>query len=192
MANMSYDKLAEEVAECRQRAEAVVHGLTAAQLTQRPDPAKWSIAECLTHLNLSAAAMQRFIAKAIENGRREKRLGSGPFKLGARGRLLIWIAEPPPKFRLRAPKAVAPASSMPQPEQVLAGFMKAQDEWQRLCQATEGLDMARINVGPVLSPFRCRLSASFSWMMAHQRRHLLQAENVKRQVLSGAGGGSRE
>jgi hypothetical protein len=31
-----------------------------------------------------------------------------------------------------------------------------------------------------------RLAAVLPWMMAHQRRHLLQAENVKRQIISAA------
>jgi len=185
MASTSYDKLPQELTESRQRAEAVASALTSEQLTQRPDPAKWSIAECLVHLNLTGMVVQRLIGRAIESGRREKRLGSGPFKLGARGRLLIWIAEPPAKFRLSAPKAVVPALPIPQPEQVLADFMKIQDEWERLWREAKGLDMARINVGRWTSPFHCRLSASFAWMMAHQRRHLLQAENVKRQIVDG-------
>jgi hypothetical protein len=34
--------------------------------------------------------------------------------------------------------------------------------------------------------FRARLAAALPWMMAHQRRHLLQEENVKRQIVSAA------
>jgi hypothetical protein len=178
--------LNDELNQMRRRAEALVNGLTSAQLTRRPNPGKWSIAECLAHLNLTAAAVQPFIAKGIAKGKREKRLGKGPFKLGVRGRLLVWIAEPPPKFRMPAPKAVAPPVSIQEPSQLLADFMKAQDEWERLWNDAEGLNMAGINIGPLLSPFRCHLSASFPWMMAHQRRHLLQAEHVKRQIAANA------
>jgi hypothetical protein len=65
MANTSYDRLPEDLTESRQRAEAVVSTLTSEQLTQRPDPAKWSIAECLVHLNLTGTVVQRLIARAI-------------------------------------------------------------------------------------------------------------------------------
>ena len=184
--SLATDKLPADVNDCRRRAQALVDGLSADQLTRRPDPGKWSIADCLAHLNLTASVVQPFIAKGIAKGKREKRLGQGPFKLGVRGRVLVWIAEPPPKFRMPAPKAVAPPVSIQQPSQILADFMKFQDEWQRLWNAADGLDMAAVNIGPLLSPFRCHLSASFPWMMAHQRRHLLQAENVKRQILSDA------
>jgi hypothetical protein len=62
--------------------------------------------------------------------------------------------------------------------------MKAQDEWARLMREQEGLDLAKIKVGQGI--FRMRLAAALPWMMAHQRRHLLQAENVKRQIVSAA------
>lgn len=189
--SMDYaEQFAHEVHDIRRRALELVDSLSPKQLTRRPDPAKWSIAECLAHLNVTAAAVQPFISKGIERGRKEKLLGKGPFKLGIKGRLLIWIATPPPKFRMRAPKSVAPPVSIPDPARLLPEFMKVQDEWQRLWKEAEGLDLARINIGPSLSPFRCHLSASFPWMMAHQRRHLLQAENVKRQMLSAASSSS--
>jgi hypothetical protein len=68
--------------------------------------------------------------------------------------------------------------------QVLPDFMRAQDEWERLMREQEGLDLAKIKVGQ--GTFRIRLAAALPWMMAHQRRHLLQAENVKRQIVSAA------
>jgi hypothetical protein len=64
--------------------------------------------------------------------------------------------------------------------------MTAQDDWERLWREADGLDLARINIGPRLSAFHCHVSASFPWMMAHQRRHLQQAENVKRQMVAAA------
>lgn len=179
-------QLSNELNQIRRRAEALVDGLTTDQLTRRPDPGKWSIAECLAHLNLTASVVQPLIAKCIAKGRREKRLGQGPFKLGVRGRFLIWIAEPPPKFRIRAPKAVVPEVPIVNPAQLLPDFLRVQDEWQRLWNEAEGLNMAAINIGPLLSPFRCHLSASFHWMMAHQRRHLLQAEREKSRLAAGA------
>ena len=61
-------QLEQELQEIRHRAEQLVAGLTPEQLTRRPDPAKWSIAECLAHLNLTAEFVQPKIAAAIEQG----------------------------------------------------------------------------------------------------------------------------
>ena len=173
-----------DIADSRRRAQALVDAVSADQLMRRPDPGKWSIAECLAHLNITAETLQKFMARGIEQAKQEKRFGEGPFSIGPKGRLLVWIAEPPPKFRIRAPKNVRPPAAINDPLQVLPAFMKAQDEWERLMQEQEGLDLAKIKVGQGV--FRMRLAAALPWMMAHQRRHLLQAENVKRQILSAA------
>src|SRR5215467_6035951 len=95
-----------ELAEIRRRFDQLVRGLAADEITNRVDPAKWSIAECLEHLNKTAAVMQPLIEAAIQRGKEGKVVGAGPFKLGMMGGLLKWIAEPPPKFRMRAPKGI--------------------------------------------------------------------------------------
>jgi len=178
--------IAQQIEDTRYRAEGLVHGLTPEQLTQRPEPDKWSIAECLAHLNVTAATIQPILAKGIERGKRDELFGKGPFNLGPKGSFLVWLAEPPPKVRIRAPKSVAPPVAIADPAKLLPEFMRVQDECMRLITEAEGLNQAKIKVGPRFSPFRCRLCASFPWMMAHQRRHLLQAENVKKKIVSAA------
>jgi DinB family protein len=173
-----------DIADSRRRAQALIDSVSADQLMRRHDPGKWSIAECLAHLNITAATVQGFMAQGIKQGKEEKKFGSGPFSIGPKGRLMVWIAEPPPKFRIRAPKRVRPPATIDDPLRVLPQFLHAQDEWERLMREQEGLDLAKIKVGQ--GAFRVRLAAALPWMMAHQRRHLLQAENVKRQILSAA------
>jgi len=169
-----------DIADSRRRAQALIDSVSADQLMRRPDPGKWSIAECLAHLNITAEIVQKFMARGIEQAKREKKFGEGPFSIGPKGRLMVWIAEPPPKFRIRAPKNVRPPAVIGDPSQILPVFMKAQDEWERLMREQEGLDLAKIKVGQ--GAFRVRLAAALPWMMAHQRRHLLQAEKVKRSL----------
>jgi DinB superfamily len=176
--------LAQEINEARRRAQELVSGLTPGQLTKRPHPAKWSIAECLAHLNVTAATVQSLMREAIERGKREKKFGDGPFAIGAKGRFLIWLAEPPPKVRLPAPRVVRPPERIDDPMELLPSFLKAQNEWERLMRESQGLDQRRIKFGSLTSLFRARLCAAIPWMMAHQRRHLLQAENVKHQIVA--------
>jgi hypothetical protein len=182
--NLDLDRCAQEIQEARLRAQSLVSDLPPSQLTEHPDPGMWSIVECLAHLNMTAATVQKFMVHGIERGKQEKTFGSGPFSIGPKGRLMVWIAEPPPKFRIRAPKNVRPPAIIDDPLQVLPQFLHAQDEWERLMREQEGLNLAKIKVGQ--GAFRLRLAAALPWMMAHQRRHLLQAENVKRQILAAA------
>ena len=177
--------LIDQLQDIRRRAKELVAGLSPEQLTRRPDPAKWSIAECLAHLNVTAAGYQPAIDSAIRRGKESKMVGQGPFKMGFLGGLLKWIAEPPPKFRLRAPKGIRPPSSIKDPAQVVTEFMRVQDEWERQVQEMEGLNLKKVKCDTPLPPLpRLRLAAPVPWMLAHERRHLLQAEKVKKQLLS--------
>jgi hypothetical protein len=66
---------------------------------------------------------------------------------------------------------------------VVNDFMRLQDDWERLVRACDGLDLKKIKCK---SPFAglpaLRLCAPIPWMLAHERRHLLQAEGVKQQL----------
>ena len=63
-------------------ARARLHGLVGAvpestwQL--RPDPARWSMAECVEHLNLTAQAYLPLLRAALERGRAAGARSNGP------------------------------------------------------------------------------------------------------------------
>jgi hypothetical protein len=180
---ISWEKVNQDLEDIRRQTRKLINGLSPAQLTCRPDPGKWSIAECLAHLNLTATNFQKLIGSAIQRGKADKIVGQGPFKAGGVGSLLIWIAEPPPKFKIKAPAKILPPANIGDPSVVIAEFLRAQDEWARLVREADGLDLNKIKAKtgfPGLPPMR--LGATIPWMMAHQRRHLLQAEEVKQRV----------
>jgi hypothetical protein len=127
--------------------------------------------------------MQKAIGSAIQQGKTNKIVGQGPFKAGALGRLFIWIAEPPPKFRIKAPAKILPPASIDDPSAVVAEFLRLQDEWARLVKEANGLDLNKIKAKTGFAGLPpMRLGATIPWMMAHQRRHLLQAEGVKQKI----------
>ena len=175
--------LFDEITEIRSRAERLVSGLSPEQLTRRPDPARWSIAECLAHLNLTAQVVQTKIIAAIEQGKTDKLFAKGPSKASFLGRALAWWVEPPPKIRFRTPKNIAPKVAMNDSSQVLSDFMRLQDEWARLLREAEGLNQKKIKVPGIFPGLPAlRLSAPIPWLLAHERRHLWQAENVKKAI----------
>jgi DinB superfamily len=180
-----------QISECRRRAQELASGLTAQQLSTRPRPEQWSIAECLAHLNVTASVVRELMTRAIEQGRGEKMFGRGPFPIGFRGRFLIWIAEPPPKFPIPAPSVIRPPARIVDPLQLLPAFLKAQDEWERLMREQEGLDLGSVTFGSPTSIFYGNLAAALPWMMAHQLRHLSQAESVKRRICPASSASAR-
>src|SRR5690349_5965269 len=108
-----------DIADSRRRAQALIDAVSADQLMRRPDPGKWSIAECLAHLNITAATVMKIMTHGIRRGKQDKTFGSGPFSIGPKGRLIVCNAEPPPMLRIRAPKKVRPPATIVDPLRVL-------------------------------------------------------------------------
>jgi hypothetical protein len=178
--------LQDQVHEIRRRSSQLLDGLSSEQLTRRPDPARWSIAECLAHLNTIAGVYQPAIDKAIRRGKDKKVVGDGKFELGLVGSFLRWLAEPPPKIRLRAPRNILPPSEITDPSKVVAEFMRVQDEWERQIRECGGLNLKKVKCESPFPPMPpLRLAAPIPWMLAHQRRHLMQAEKVKAEIAQG-------
>ncbi len=170
------------IEDARQRGQALVSGLTTEQLTKRPDPAKWGIAECIVHLNMTASDHLPLIAAAIQRAKEQKLFGQGPFDLGVLGPLLMRVTR---DISVPAPRKVARPVPTGDASRLLSDFMRVQDEWARLIKEGEGLDLEKVKIR---SPYyfgllRTRLCATFSWLIAHQRRHLLQAESIKKQLV---------
>lgn len=175
--------LREQIQQARRQAEEIATGLSLEQLNSRPDPAKWSIAECFAHLNVTAEIIQPLVAAAVAEGKSSQLHGKGPYSPGFLGRLLVWIAEPPPKFSMRAPRKVAPRIELGTGDEVIAKFLQLNDQWMRLVEDMDGLNLKKIKVAPLFPRMpRLRLSDPIPWMLAHQRRHLWQAERVRQKL----------
>ena len=159
-------------------ADALAGALTHEQFTWRPRPETWSVAECLEHLNVTARlylpALDEGIAEAIRRGL----YGEGPFRYNCLGRWFVRAQEPPPRFRVKTPKAFVPAPARPRHE-VMAAFRAYQVQFVDRLRQANGLDLARARVkSPAVSWIRLPLGSGFEAVVAHERRHLWQARNV--------------
>src|SRR2546422_11561452 len=77
---------------------AVAAGLTDAQFNWHPGPGRWSIADCLQHLNVGVSKTLPAFDRAIAQGRSQGQLAPGPFHYGWFSRWMIGSMEPPPKI----------------------------------------------------------------------------------------------
>ena len=179
---VSEKRLKKELCDINIRSQHLLDGVGPERLGQRADPAKWSIAECLAHLNLTARVVQPAIETSLERGKQRKITGTGPFPPGAIGAFMTWFDEPPLKLRIRAPKMIAPRIEAGDVPQVVPEFWRLHAEWDRLLSGAAGLDLGRITAKPFPVPLSFRLAGLFAFMFAHERRHLFQAENVKKEL----------
>lgn len=165
-------------------ATALCDGLTGDQLSWRPRPAKWSIAENLIHLCVTAEVFIPAVDHAMMESRRRKLLDAGPFHLGWYGRLLVRYVEPPPLIRLPAPRVLRPQVSG-SPERALENFLASQSTMMLRMEGADGLNLTALRFpSPLASYIRMNLLEFFSVFNGHSRRHLWQAANVRREMAS--------
>jgi len=145
----------------------------------RPARGRWSISECLAHLNVVDGLDLPAISDAIARGRAAGWTGTGPFRYGFLSRRFVRMSEAPGKIKMRAPKVY-----LPQPEQskekVVAEFLSIHDRLRALVLESSGLDLKRIQVPSPFPWVKFSLGQRFALLAAHDRRHLRQAWEVRK------------
>jgi hypothetical protein len=162
---------------------AVCAGLTESQFNWRPGEGRWSIAECLVHLNRSVSATLPAFDRAIADGRAKGRLAKsgGPSRYGWFSRWMIGSMEPPPKRRMKTFGVFAvPVGGTHTLARVLPEFVAMRDQLAERVRRADGLDLTgNRTVSPVTRLLRMPLGAYLQFVIAHDRRHLWQARQLR-------------
>jgi len=175
-----------ELHEAGERARELAGSLDGARLRWRPGPDRWSVADCLEHLVLTGEEYLPALDGAIEEARRKGWTGPEPYRRTLLGRWLPGTLEPPPRFRVPAPKVARPRRTStppgPGPDDAgdeLARFLALRGRFGRRLEEADGLDLGRARMSsPFLPLVRLDLDSAFRLIAAHERRHLWQAEQV--------------
>lgn len=164
---------------------AVCAGLTESQFNWRPGAGRWSIAECFVHVNLSVAATLPAFDRAIAEGRAKGRTAppgaERPIRYSWFSRWMIASMEPPPKRRMKTfPIFAVPEGATHPLGRVLPEFVAVRDQLAERVRRAEGLDLKRVRtVSPVTRLLRLPLGAYLQFVIAHDRRHVWQARQVR-------------
>lgn len=185
MANQGPLALAREIDDFRKQfeqisadADALVTPLGEEQFVWKPGPNRWSIAECLEHMNATARAYLPAIDEGIADAIRYGAYAEGPFQYSLVGRIFSRMMEPPAHFRMRAAPDKQPGPERPKRE-TLAGFRAYQVQYVDRLRQANGIDLSRSCVrSPLASWIRIPLGSAFASMAAHERRHLWQARKI--------------
>ena len=176
----------QQLVAVKERVHVLVNDINQEQLWERPSPEAWSIGECLAHLNVAGQLyLKKGMEPAVAAGWAEGKVGTGPFRYGFLFRLFLWYEEPPPRKKLipiklgnAAPEMFAPPA---QPsENVVEKFVTLQDELLALTEKADGLDLTGVTMtSPAAERFRMTLLEALGGTLAHERRHLWQAEQAR-------------
>src|SRR4051812_10491490 len=122
------------------------------QFKTRRREGSWSIAECLTHLNLTTEAFLPVIDQAFQKDVTPKVTGDHGYRKDLMGRLMCWIMEPPVRLRLKTTPSFQPVGSKTK-NAVIEDFMSLQSELAVRIERGSDRDLNGIRV---VSPFDAR------------------------------------
>ena len=172
--------------DARARAHVLTDGCTREAFNWKLAPDRWSVAECLVHLNTvhgrDLPAFQAVVDRALGDPRAPR--AAGPFRYGWASRLFVRSVSPgsrplPTMPAMRPPAPPSPAQSAHDPATVLAEFDAITDGFLALVETMDGLDVGRIRVASPFAPlFKLPLGAYVEALSQHALRHVGQAERV--------------
>jgi hypothetical protein len=164
-----------------QDAPGIANGLTDAQFNWRPAPGQWSVGDCFAHMNKGGAMFLPVIDRAIARARTQGLTSPGPFVFSMFERIVLRMTEPPVRLKNRAPKALQPlADPTRSADKVLREFQELQAAIDERILRADGLDLKRVRErSPALPLIKWSLGTLLAITLAHERRHLWQARNVR-------------
>jgi DinB family protein len=162
-------------------ADALVAGLSDSQLHWQPDGGtRWSIAQCLEHLATANTIYSKPIRAAIDGARARGLARKGPSQSGFLGEWFVRTLEPPARRRLSAPRNTLPGSGLPG-DQVVRMYHDMNKIARQLILDAATIDVNRATFQTPFFRFsRVRVATGLRVIVAHNRRHIWQAEQVKK------------
>ena len=166
------------------RIHQLVDSLPAERWALRSSPDRWSVAECVAHLNLTGRAYVPLIRDALEEARGRDEPSRPRYRRDPVGWMLALAMGPVPqigRFRLgvvNTTAAFTPEWDLPR-GQLIAEFDRFQREQRGVVQEAEGCAIDRVWVRSPFDPrLRYNLYSALVILPRHQLRHVVQAERV--------------
>lgn len=151
---------------------------------ERTEPAHWSVAECVAHLNLTSEAYIPRIRAAIAEARAMTAPKATEYKKDLAGGFFAMMVGPIPMLgkirigKVKTTKDFVPAGSHPK-QITLTTFRHDQDLLIELVREGDGLPLDKVKIK---SPFGEKISyncySAFVILHRHEHRHLDQAQLV--------------
>ena len=151
----------------------------------KPEPGRWSPAECVEHLNLTSRAYLPLLHDAVARARKMRRDPKGKYHRDAIGWLMSVMIAPRHARKVPLPRVKTMSDFVPKGDRsrtaILSEFVQLQGALITLIQSADGLPIDKVKV---VSPFggKMRYSAYSALVIVaqHEHRHLQQAEEASR------------
>lgn len=181
----SVEEYQRQITEIKNYARNLLKDVPESDFNKTPSTGGWSVGECFEHMNILGRGYVANLQKAVADGRAKNLTGSGKVKYGFFARKFISSMEPPYKMKLKTTSAMQNKSKNLSKETVLAEFLKIQDELLEILKSAQGLDFKKIKAPSMFFKLlKFNVGEWLASMASHERRHLWQASNVKKKLVS--------
>jgi hypothetical protein len=160
-----------QLAESRERLLRTAHGLSETQLTYKPGPDRWSVAEAVEHIIVVETRVVGFLQKAAQE---PPDFSKRSAKEGQDKTFIDDVAQRVTRFQ--APEPVRPTGRWPI-EQLVPEFEAVRKRTTEFAAGTDADLRRRFVAHPVFGELDC-----YQWLLlvgAHCHRHCTQSEEVK-------------
>lgn len=158
--------------------QAALGQLNAAQLNWKPAPNSWSVAQCLDHLLTANQAMFRGMAAGASGTHQASLWERMPVLPGLMGKFMVKAVSPQAKQKVKAPAKIQPSTSELD-ARIVRRFVDQQREIAAHFERLKTVAADRIVMtSPLASVVTYSLLDAARLIVAHERRHLAQAERV--------------
>lgn len=155
------------------------------QLLWKPAPEKWSVAQCLEHLNRFGLhylpEMESRIGMALVKGSRPV----SAFRSGWLGNFLVHSVQPMntgsarANLKYPAPKAYDPNRAGATTSAALPEFLRQQEAMLRVLESAGRVSLERVRIPvSVTNLVKLRLGDCLRFVIVHNQRHVQQAQRV--------------
>ncbi len=169
-----------QFSEIEVEAAELTEGLEEEQFNWKPQTDRWSIGQCIDHLNIAGYKLLPYLETAICEGREKGLTGEPPSGYGFLNRWFIQFNKPYSRFKLKTPKVYKPTIGPGfDIKKTVGRFNELQRELILKVEEANGLNIRAIKApSPVNRLLRLSLGAWFEATVAHERRHLQQSREV--------------
>ena len=152
------------------------------EFNKRPPDGGWSIAECIDHLIVTGVDYCDIFEKGLKKLEEKNLRYTSEMKFSWIGSKFIANVEPPVKKKFKSPGKWQPDSKINKAK-ATAAYLQLQDRWMDLVDRSAPWDLTKIKLpSPAVSWIKFSAFVILGVNSAHQRRHLEQAKNVKKNL----------
>lgn len=155
-------------------------------LSQRPEPNKWNILECLDHINVTGRHYLPQMQKGIRYAKKNNLVSKDNYYPGLLGKLAMLAMKPKKDgsiyLKMKTFGSLEPQANL-NSSAVFAEFFAQQKEMINIIIESTKIDIDKPRVKSAAGSYiKFKLGDSISFIIAHTERHILQAVNTKTAV----------